>query len=107
MLYKDPAPMYSQHSYYYPGSVLSNATIKCITAFSLYQKTPFSCQLDIETGGQKSQPGPTSLHTHYNCSLLFYWAFLSLAILRSLRFLEASAPASVSRTKSHHLKLLA
>lgn len=98
--------MYSQHSYYYPGSVPSNTT-KCITAFSLYQKTPFSCQLHVETGGQKSQPGPTSLRTHYNCSFLFYWAFLSLAILRSLRLLEASAPASVSRTKSHHLKLLA
>jgi hypothetical protein len=38
-----------------------------------------------------------------------YWTFLSLAAanLRSRRFLEASAPASVSRTKSHHLKLLA
>ena len=36
-------------------------------------------------------------------------AFLSLAaaILRSRRFLEASAPASVSKSKSHHLKLLA
>ena len=36
-------------------------------------------------------------------------AFLSLAaaILRSRRFLEASAPASVSKSRSHHLKLLA
>jgi hypothetical protein len=40
---------------------------------------------------------------------LVYMAFLALAAanLRSRRFLEASAPASVSRTKSHHLKLLA
>ena len=75
----------------------------------LFYSTPCTsqgqkCPAERRTGKSKSATGagPSALSLVSS----FYWAFLTLASFLSRLFFDASAPASVSKSKSHHLKLL-